>query len=454
MRDTCHNLGWTFDPWQDGAGRLILAVDAEGLYAADTVVLSIPRQVGKTRLLGMIVFALCLIIPGLTVIWTAHRTRTAKETFTALKAMAGKEDVKGHISRVVNTRGEEGLYFTNGSRILFGAREDGFGLGFTNVGVLILDEGQRLTTKAMDDLIPTMNAAKNPLLVIAGTPPRPTDPGEVFSKLRNDAITGESNSTLYIEGSADRDADLDDRAQWRKANWSYPFRTPERSILRMRRNLSEDSFRREALGIHDEIALDKPVVSKPLWKSLIDAGPADGTTPLAFGLDMSHRRAISITACWITYDTKLDVDVAHVEEVWAGGTARQAELWLAARAGRRIPIVVDAISPASALVPNLKARFMNVRVTSAIDMGRACGIFEDRTVNAPPGVRLFTHSGQDSMTKAQANGRKREIRDAGGWGWNRKDPTKPIQTIVSGTLALLGAVEIYRRPQELRKAAY
>lgn len=454
VRDTCHNLGWSFDAWQDGAGRLILAVDIEGLYAADTVVLSIPRQVGKTRLIGMIVFALCLIIPGLTVIWTAHRTRTAKETFTALKAMAAKEEVKGHVPRVVNTRGEEGLYFTNGSRILFGAREDGFGLGFTNVGVLVLDEGQRLTSKSMDDLIPTMNAAKNPLLLIAGTPPRPTDPGEVFTKLRADSITGESTSTLYIEFSADPNANLDDRDQWRKANVSYPSRTPERAMLRMRRNLSDDSFRREALGIHDEIAADKPVVSKALWTTLIDAGPTDGTAPLAFGLDMSHRRQISITAGWMSYDPELDVDVAHVEEVWAAGTPREAEVWLAERAGRRIPIVVDGISAAASMVPDLRARFMNVKVTSATDMARACGIFENRTVKAPPGVRLLTHTGQESMTKAQNNARKRDIRDAGGWGWDRKDPTKPIQTVVSGTLALLGAVENYRRPREVRKAAY
>jgi hypothetical protein len=42
----------------------MLGKGADGLYAADAVVLSIPRQVGKTYLIGWIVFALCLIARG------------------------------------------------------------------------------------------------------------------------------------------------------------------------------------------------------------------------------------------------------------------------------------------------------------------------------------------------------------------------------------------------------
>ena len=33
VRVKCHDLGLGFDPWQDGAGRLILAQRADGKYA-------------------------------------------------------------------------------------------------------------------------------------------------------------------------------------------------------------------------------------------------------------------------------------------------------------------------------------------------------------------------------------------------------------------------------------
>jgi hypothetical protein len=55
VRKTCvEKLGITFDDWQDGAGRVILAKRADGNLAAmiDGVGMSLPRQVGKTYLIG------------------------------------------------------------------------------------------------------------------------------------------------------------------------------------------------------------------------------------------------------------------------------------------------------------------------------------------------------------------------------------------------------------------
>src|SRR5690606_5249195 len=72
VRDTLGLLGIRFDPWQQGAGQLILSKDADGYYACTVggVTMSIPRQVGKTFMIGWIVFALCIIHPGLTVTWS------------------------------------------------------------------------------------------------------------------------------------------------------------------------------------------------------------------------------------------------------------------------------------------------------------------------------------------------------------------------------------------------
>src|SRR5690606_8431499 len=127
---------------------------------------------------------------------------------------------------------DESVEFTNGSRILFGARERGFGLGFTKVGMLILDEGQRLTEKTLDDLVPTMNQANNPLMFIIGTPPRPTDRGEEFKRRRREALSGESDDMVYIECSADASVRVSSwpmgKVQWEhveRANPSYPVRT-------------------------------------------------------------------------------------------------------------------------------------------------------------------------------------------------------------------------------------
>ena len=149
---TCRRLGWGFDRWQSDAGQLIVAKDASGMYAADTIQISIPRQVGKTYLIACIIFALCLLKPGLTVIWTAHRKTTARETFDQFDGMTKRPRVAAHIRQVLHGKGDEAIHFNNGSRILFGARESGFGRGFAGVDILVCDEGQILPESTLEDL--------------------------------------------------------------------------------------------------------------------------------------------------------------------------------------------------------------------------------------------------------------------------------------------------------------
>ncbi|ASR87177.1 terminase [Mycobacterium phage LastHope] len=433
VRHECNvNMGLAFDRWQDDLGKLVCAKRSDGLYAADMFAMSVPRQTGKTYFLGAFVFALCKMTPDTTVIWTAHRTRTAAETFKSMQGLAKREQIAPHVQQVLTGNGKEAVLFTNGSRILFGAREKGFGRGFAKVDVLIFDEAQILTENAMDDMIPATNASPNGLILFAGTPPKPTDPGEVFTNLRQEAIDGDSDDVAYVEIGAEEGDDPDADSTWRKMNPSYPHRTSRRAIQRMRKALSWDSFRREAMGIWDKIAVHSAVVKPGVWADLRDPlGPDEGEKPAALGVDMSHGRAISIGACWL-----IDDDTRHVEQVWAGTDTAAAVEWIVSRAGRRIPVVIDDASPAAALVPELKRRKVKVRRTSAADMAKACGLFE----NNVDGDTL-THGDQDALTDALMGARKRPIRDAGGWGWDRRDPTCVIHPLVAVTLALLGALD-------------
>lgn len=425
MEATCQKLGLSFDRWQDGLGALILAVNSEGVYAADTTVVSIPRQVGKTYLVGCIAFALCVRVPGTTVIWTAHRFKTARESFTSMKALAKRPDMAPEVARIANANGQEGIHFENGSRVLFGPRENGFGLGFTSVGVLVLDEAQRLTSKAMDDLVPTTSAHPNPLILMTGTPPRPTDAGEVFTQLRTDALAGDSQGTLYVEISADSNADLDDREQWRKANPSYPHRTPERSILRMLKNLSPDSFRREALGIWDETA-HKPLVTKPFWSARHAQGVLPDVPADALGIDRDSENGLLVGACW------LDGDDAHVELLPVVQDEAAAVEVIAARCGRRIPVVIHSTSSARSLIPGLKAKHCKVLVTSGPDMATAFGVFSGDLL-----AGRLTHAGQKPLTDGLMAARTKPYGDAGAKVWEFGTPG--VAHVLAVTLARFGA---------------
>jgi hypothetical protein len=429
VRDTCDRLGWGFDGWQDGAGRLILSKRADGMYAADTVVISIPRQVGKTYLIACIIFALCLLEPGLKVIWTAHRKTTAGETFRQFDGMAQRAKVAAHIRQVFRGKGDEAIWFKNGSHILFGARESGFGRGMTDVDVLVFDEGQILPESTLEDMGATQNVARNPLTFIMGTPPRPRDNGEFFTLMRQEALAGDSDGSLYIELSADRGADPMDRDQWRKANPSFPLRTSERAMLRLRKKLKNpDSWNREALGIWDEFSKQFSPINGPLWADGADVGPSDNAKPDALAVDMSHAREISVGACW------LEEDSAHVEEVWAGVDDAACVEWVVARAGRRMPVVIDSMSPAASMIPTLKARGVKVHIGTASDMSKACGL-----VTSDLEAGRLTHADQESVNDAREGARKRAIGTAGGWGYDRRDPSVKIHPLVAVSLARLGA---------------
>lgn len=294
-------VGLGVDPWQDGAGRCILAKRADGMYAASIggVVLSIPRQVGKTYLIGLIVFCLCLLTPNLTVIWTAHQLKTAGETFRAMQEMARRKKIWPSILHIRLGSGDEAVEFRNGSRILFGARERGFGLGFSMVDILVIDEGQRVTERTMDDLVPTTNQAPNPLILMAGTPPRRTDAGEVFRSRREEALSGESDDLLYLEMSADLGEE--DPYSWSRnhvdwglvaqSNPSVPDRTPRAAILRMRKNLGLESFLLEGLGIWLETHTGRGI-DMEMWARLLLADD-DMFDAQVFALDVSPDRSVA-----------------------------------------------------------------------------------------------------------------------------------------------------------------
>jgi hypothetical protein len=395
----CAEFGDEFDEWQRGAGKVMLGKRANGEYAATVggITLSIPRQVAKTFLVGRIIFALCTLFPNLTVLWSAHRTRTSSKTFGSLRGFAGKKSVAPFIAAIRTTNGEQEIHFTNGSVIMFGAREQGFGRGFDEVDIEVFDEAQILTEKALEDMVAATNQSRFPagaLLFFMGTPPRPVDPGEAFKARRRDSlalkaavIRGEDveSDAVYIECSADGDADPDDREQWAVANPSYPHRTPLRSMLRLRKNLPSDaSWRREALGIWDEDQEGSRAISAALWKdSSVDEAP-DGMKSygVAFSFDGSR---IAVAGAVAHGDDDVHVELVDVASDDAGlsilanwfceknpdGVVR----WRAAGA-----IVLGGSAGAGVLKQLLIDRRVNekrIRVVSTPQYLQACAMFDD-----------------------------------------------------------------------------
>lgn len=418
---TCRKIGIEFDPWQQDLNRCILAKDAAGLYAADTVVMSIPRQVGKTFDVGGLVFADSIINPGTTTVWTAHRFKVARESFNEMRAWAKTSLLKQHIDYddITTAAGNECIPFRNGSRIVFAARERGAVRGFTKVRRLVLDEGQILAEQALADLAPTMNQADNPQIIMMGTPPKPTDPSEVFTRVRAEALDGSGDGVLYVEFSAPEGCDPDDRDAWRIANPSFPSRTSEKAILRLRKLLSDDDFKREALGVWDAMATGRPFAPE-VW-----AARKDPASTLAEPVALAVAISLDGTAASLGMGGRREDGLEHAEVIerrqgTAGVVDRLVEL---ADRWRPCATVLDPAGPAGALVPDLIERGFStdpvgeqrrLHLMTAREYAQACGAFAASVIND-----RFRHLDDPVLNRAVDSAKTRPLSDA--WAWSRKD---------------------------------
>lgn len=436
---TCRaKLGIQFDEWQAGAGRLILAKRKNGKLAATIggVGMSLPRQVGKTYLLAGLLFGLCINEPGLLVIWTAHHARTHGETFLAMQAFAKRSKVAAYIDVVYTGSGDEEIRFVNGSRILFGARERGFGRGIPGVDVLVMDEGQILSDKALENMLATLNTSQFGLHLYIGTPPKPDDNSEAFTRMRTEAIEGNSQDLVWVECGADVGADPTDRKQWAKANPSYPHRTPAESIERLRRKLLDDGFLREGLGIWQSVG--GGLISPDMWAALLDKN-SEPTDPVSFGVyvnRMQTNAAIGVAA--YRPDGKVHVGIIPAvrgqdfESLPGVGWIPKRVLELKEQ-WKPCAVVVDGFSAAATLVAPLAELNVDLEVTNATDFARACQTFYTGVVE--DGIR---HRGSQPLTAAATSAKKRDLSD--GWAWDRKDTSSDITQLNAVTLALHGLV--------------
>lgn len=467
VRAKCRKLGLGFDTWQDGAARLILAQREDGTFAAGIggAVLSWPRQVGKTYLIGAIFIALCLLRPNMLALWTAHHGKTINETFRAMQSMARRKEIAKYVTRITTGNGDEGIEFTNGSRILFGAREHGFGLGFAGVSLLVFDEAQRLSQRAVDDMVPTTNAGDNPLVFFIGTPPRPTDNGEIFTARRTKALKVEKqradgqdpeNNVLYIELGADpgtsKSAERIDWGQIAQANPSYPHRVPKAAIERMWELLGAESFWREGYGIWDEVEQIAPAIDPFAWRDLAlpraVAETFDGTR--SYGV-VFHRDGTSVS---LSGALKHEHGV-HVETI-ARRPLTEGTWWIVEFLTAEQPDGKPRHKHAAQIVV-----FGKAGSTGLVNELRAAGVpapvlilaTQDNAITAATMTREGVHRGTvshlddpDVLDASVVGSREHKTGTSGGWVFvpkTEQDDSTPIESVA---MALWAAKTTKRRP--------
>ncbi len=385
--------------WQRLALLRALEHDGAGQLVWPMVVLSGPRQVGKSWLERIV----CnwRIQQGerfgeeQAVLHIAHKLVAAQEVWRpAARAWA-------HMARVRWANGEQQIELEDGSRWLIQAANDGAGVSFS-LSMSLVDETWRVNRQVVDEAImPTMAEAASPQLWLVST--AGTSESDLMMVNRAAALAEldepRAGSTLLLEWSAppDPDLDIDDPAVWRAFAPHWDERREER-MRTARAKVEERAFRQQWLNQWVPSSAD-PLLDEALYTAAVTQDALFG--PVSFAVEVTPDRSVAtIVAC---AGGVLDVVAERSGVGWVVPfLAERVE------AHHAVSVGFDSLGPAAGLGLELRAALGGrVLLLSGRDVAAASGLLFDRLTATPPAVRIRHH---ESLHLAILQGRLAPVR--------------------------------------------
>lgn len=421
-------LGQPLMPWQRHVADIALEVDDAGAPVYRNVVLTVPRQSGKTTLLLSVLIHRCLAWgQPQNVTYAAQSGVAARAKFMDEHVPLLESSVFADLVDVRRTSGHESVLWRSGSRHTITAATEKAGHGQT-LDLAVIDEAFAYPDARLEQaFVPAMQTRKDAQLWIVSTAGNASSTylrGKVDAG-RGIVESGESSSTAFFEWSAPDDADADDPVVWRSCMPALGFTVDESIVRAARESMTDDEFRRAFLNQWRDGQAPEGGFPAVDWLGCVDVGstPVD---PVVFSVDVSPNAGSAAVAVagWRSDG------LGHVEVV----DHRPGVGWLPERlvelVGRwRVgSVLVDASGPAAAVVPSLERAGVRVELVAGSDAVRACSVVYAGVVES-----RVRHRDQASLNAAVAGAVRRSAGDS--WRWNRKDSSCDISPLCAVTLA-------------------
>jgi phage terminase large subunit-like protein len=430
-------LGTPLLGWQQYVADVGLEVLPNGKFAYREVVVHVPRQQGKSRLLLIVMLVRALAERRQRVIYTAQSGLMARGKLIDdwLPELEQSQFASLFTTRLVN--GHEALRFSNDSRIELVASTRKAGHGLT-IDLAMIDEAFALPDARLEQALkPAMVTRSSPQLWITSTAGVPSESAYLWSKVetgRQMAGAGLDGGMGYFEWSAPEDADPGDPDVWRACMPALSRTVPAEAITADFQSMQVGEFCRAYLNQWRAPASD-PVIPLERWRELAEPY-AESPAPEVLAVDASPEGTTD-TACVAAATRRGDgrIHVGVLEHGPGRGwvVERVAELF---REHSPRKVLVDARGPARELVDDLEqAGVRRLVITNAGEMSQACEFFL-RAVNDG----RIVHRGTAELMAAIDGARKRTLGDS--WAWKRRGSSCDITPLVAVTVAHYGA----RRP--------
>lgn len=417
-------------PWQQLVADTCLELDDDGNLVYREVILTVGRQAGKTFLVLVILLVLALRRPNQRIVFTQQDRNAARQKLTEdwLPLLEPTRFANEFTARLAN--GSEALRFNNGSRVGLIATTKKSGHGSVLDAAVVDEAFAQQDSRLEISLKPAMMTRPDPMLFITSAAGTPQDSPYLLEKVqrgREIASAGINTGVCYFEWGAEDGADPADPATWRAAMPALGRTVTEEAVQADFLSMDLSDFRRSFLN-EWVVSMTDPVIPLVTWDKLADhASKIIGRMALALDVSPDRSRA-SIAAAGKRADGK-----HHVEIVEQGAGTQ----WLARRVAELVKahdpcaVVLDAMSPAASLKPELERLGVDVVTTSAQDAATACALFYDAATSDN-----LRHLGNSDLRDALEGATKRRLGDQ--WAWSRRSSNVDITCLVAATLALWG----------------
>lgn len=406
-------LGRPLMPWQRYVANVATERNPDGSYLYPVVVVSVPRQSGKTLLLGAVLTERCVMELGHQAFYTAQTGKDARDRWQDLVKLVTASPLRGDV-RVRRSQGSERLEFPeNDSAIrVFAPTADSLH-GYTPPTVA-LDEAFAHDEQAGDELMgaiePAQQTIRHRQLWIVST--RGTASSVFLDRWIEAGRAAAPGVALFDWGaSEDQDPrDPDDLIAFHPALGlpdGLGNGTTAEGILSSK--LPPSEYER-AYGNRATVT-ESHVISSQSWADLAGPQVPPGDQPLTISYDVAYdRAAASIGVSWRDLDGKLQ----HKLIRWDFGVSWVADAVtdLEARwSGRVAAIVADDTGPARDVTGELVARAgrpsRKLRVLTSREVTIAWGELLEGIRD-----RSFSHCGDGHLADAAAAVVPRPVLDA------------------------------------------
>lgn len=430
-------------PWQQHVLDVVCELDEEGLPAYREVVITVPRQNGKTLLIqGLMTHRSLAWGSPQRVAYTAQDGNAAAEKLLDdMVPLWERSKFKKAIRRVYRSNGKEHVAWRNGSLLKIVRGADGSGHGKT-LDQGVLDEAWEFVDDRLEQAVaPAMVTRADAQMFIPSTAGKSKS---VFflRKVRagREAVAADTGrGVAFFEWSLPDDVDPRDPTGWPLANPACGYTIRPDTLATQYQSMEFVEFCRAHLNMWPDLeTAGWQVIPEDVWSAVQDvaAAPLDVVFGLAVGPDHDTAAVVAVSP---SGDVEL-VDYLDAEDGWSGRSDDPVEVAgrVAAICGRNPGrVALDKGGPEGALIPELVKAGVEVVELSGPDVIRACGglyrAVADRKVRVRP---------SDVLTASVRGAVKKPITDR--WVWSRtacQFDAAPIMAATVGWGAAVGPGE-------------